>query len=111
MGGASSSFSINVDGIPGPQVNDLDIDANDSIYVFVQVNVDPTSANLPFIIRDSIEVSYNGNPRKVQLEAWGKNAHFLRNKIIISANETWTNDLPYVILGSLTVDTNQQPDH
>jgi hypothetical protein len=106
MGGSASPFSINADGIPGPEVNDLEIDANDSLYVFVQVNVDPTANNLPFIIRDSIQVTYNGNTKKVQLEAWGQNAHFLRNKII-GADESWSNDLPYVILGSLTVDTNR----
>jgi len=40
------------------------------------------------------------------LEAWGQNAHFFRNKEI-TGSETWTNDLPYVILGSLIVDPNQ----
>src|SRR4029079_17650045 len=33
-GGASSFYKINVDGIVGPQVNNLDIEANDSLYVF-----------------------------------------------------------------------------
>jgi hypothetical protein len=106
MGGSGSAYKMNVDGISGSQFNNLEINANDSIYVFVQVNVNPSTANLPFIIRDSIEVTYNGNSRKVQLEAWGQNAHFLRNKVV-AVNETWNNDLPYVILGSLLVNTNQ----
>ena len=105
-GGASSFYKINVDGIVGPQVNNLDIEANDSLYVFVQVNIDPNANNLPFIVRDSIQISYNGKVRTVQLEAWGKNAHFFRNRHI-TVNETWINDLPYVILGSLTVDPNK----
>jgi hypothetical protein len=106
MGGAASAFKMNVDGIAGAQFSNLEINANDSIYVFVQVNVNPSVANLPFIVRDSIEVSYNGNTKKVQLEAWGQNAHFLRDKIV-TANETWNNDKPYVILGSLLINTNQ----
>ncbi|HEX4877474.1 MAG TPA: choice-of-anchor Q domain-containing protein [Chitinophagaceae bacterium] len=106
MGGSSSPFKMNVDGTPGSQFDGLEINANDSVYVFVQVNVNPNAANLPYVIRDSIQVSYNGNNRKVQLEAWGKNAHFMRNKVI-SANETWNNNLPYVILGSLVINTNQ----
>jgi hypothetical protein len=106
MGGAGSAYSINADGNPGPEVNNLEIEANDSLYVFVQVNIDPTINDLPFIIRDSIEVTCNGRSQIVQLEAWGKNAHFLRDKKI-SVDETWSNDLPYVILGSLTIDTNQ----
>ena len=105
-GGPTSSFTINVDGTAGPEVNGLEIEANDSLYVFVQVNINQSASNLPFIVRDSIEVSYNGNKKLVQLEAWGQNAHFFRNKEILS-NETWDNDLPYVILGYLYVDTNQ----
>jgi hypothetical protein len=106
MGGTSSAFKMNADGVPGIQFDNLEINANDSVYVFVQVNINPGTANLPFVIRDSIQVSYNGKSRLVQLEAWGRNANFLRNKVV-SSNETWNNNLPYVILGSLVVNTNQ----
>lgn len=102
MGGSSSVFKMNVDGIPGTQFSNIEIEPNDSLYVFAQVNVNPTATNLPFILRDSIEISYNGKKRLVQLEAWGQNAHFYRNKVI-AVNETWNNDLPYVILGSLLI--------
>lgn len=105
MGGNSSAFHINVDGTTGPEVTDIEIGANDSVYVFAQVTIDPNSANLPFIVRDSIQVSYNGRQRLVQLEAWGQNAHFFRDKQVLT-NETWNNDLPYVILGYLYIDTS-----
>ncbi len=105
MGGTSSVYKINVDGISGTQFSNLELNANDSLFVFAQVNVNPSAANLPFILRDSIEISYNGKTRKVQLEAWGQSAHFFRNKIV-TVNETWNNDLPYVILGSLGVNDN-----
>jgi hypothetical protein len=105
MGGSNSAFKMNVDGIPAAEANDLEIEANDSLYIFVQVNVNPNAANLPFVIRDSIQINYNGNERLVQLEAWGQNAHFFRDKDI-TTNETWTNDLPYVILGYLHIDEN-----
>src|SRR5690242_293285 len=32
-GGASSPFKINVDGIAGPQVNNTEVLANDSVYI------------------------------------------------------------------------------
>ena len=105
MGGAGSAYKMNVDGIATTDASNIEIAANDSIYVFVQVNVNPNAANLPFVIRDSIQVNYNGNKRIVQLEAWGQNAHFLRNKQVVT-DETWTNDLPYVILGFLHVNPN-----
>lgn len=104
-GGAASPFKINVDGKPGPLVNNLEIKAKDSIYVFVTVTIDPNTANLAFIVQDSIEINYNGKTQWVQLDAFGQNAHFFRNRII-SGTETWNNDLPYVILGGLVIDTN-----
>lgn len=106
MGGAGSVFKMNVDGTAGTQFSNIEIEANDSLYVFAQVNVNPGAANLPFILRDSIEINFNGNKRLVQLEAWGQNAHFFRDKVV-AVNETWNNDLPYVILGSLLINTNQ----
>lgn len=103
-GGASSPFRINVDGVPGPQVSSVEVQGNDSVYVFVTVSINPTAQNLPFVVRDSIEITYNGNSTWVQLEAYGRNAQFHRNRVI-TGNETWNNNLPHVILGGLTVDT------
>lgn len=104
-GGSASPFKINVDGVSGPVVSNTEVLARDSVYVYVTVSVNPNAANLPFLVRDSIEIVYNGNKKFVQLDAWGRNAHFFRDKRI-TGPEIWNNDLPYVILGSLTVDTN-----
>lgn len=103
-GGAASPFKINVDGIVGPQATNAEVLGNDSIYIYVTVTINPTAQNLPFVVRDSIEITYNGNRQWVQLDAFGQNAHFYRNRKI-NGTETWNNDLPYVILGGLTVDT------
>jgi len=104
MGGNNSSFRININGNPSQAVENIEIENNDSIYVFVSVTVNPNSSTLPFILSDSVQVIYNGNTRYVQLQAYGQNARFLRNTVI-AANTTWTNELPYVILGTLRVDT------
>ncbi len=104
MGGATSAYKMNVDGTATNEINNLDIEANDSIYVFVSVTINPNAANLPFIVSDSILVSYNGNNRYVQLQVYGQNANFLRNRVI-TGNVVWANNLPYVILGSIRVDT------
>jgi Periplasmic copper-binding protein (NosD) len=101
-GGDSSPFMINVNGTIGPVVNGLSIAARDSAYVFVTVKVDPSTASMPFVVRDSIEISYNGNREFVQLEAYGQNARFLRNRVI-TGDEVWQAGLPYVLLGGLEV--------
>ena len=103
-GGDASSFKININGVPASQVSNVELAANDSLYVFVTVRIDPNLSGLPFIVKDSIKINYNGNNRFVQLEAYGQNANFLRNGVI-RENRTWSNNLPYVILGSLQVDT------
>jgi len=104
-GGISSPFKINAMGVPGPVISSIDVADNDSLYVFVSVSINPTAANLPFVVRDSIEVWSNGNKKVIHLEAYGRNAHFFRSKII-TGDETWNNDLPYVILGALEIKEN-----
>jgi len=101
-GGISSAFKINVDGVPGPVVDNIEIDANDSVHVFVTAKIDPTATNTPFVVQDSILIAYNGNERWIQLEAWGRNATFYRSRVI-TGNESWTKNKPYVILDGLLV--------
>jgi hypothetical protein len=105
MGGTASAFKININGVSAQEVNNIELAANDSMYIFVSVHINPNLDNLPFIVKDSIQISYNGNTRFIQLEAFGQNANFLRNRII-DVNTTWNNRLPYVILDRLQIDTN-----
>lgn len=100
-GGATSSFSINVDGVAGTSFSDLELNAHDSMYVFVKVSIDPQSVNSPFLVQDSIEINYNGNTSKVFLQAFGQNARYITDDI--KKSTTWDNSLPYVIQNTLTV--------
>lgn len=104
MGGAQSRYAIIIDGSPGPELDNIDLDAGDSLYIFVAVRIDPNSANLPFIVQDSIQVAYNGNQQYIQLQAWGQNANFLRSQVL-TGNTVWNSTLPYVIQGGLQIDT------
>src|SRR5579872_4264497 len=88
MGGSQSRFSINIDGSPGPEQDNIDLDAGDSLYIFVAVRIDPGAANLPFIVTDSIQVAFNGNQQYIQLQAWGQDAHFIRNGVV-TGNVNW----------------------
>ncbi len=103
-GGATSPFRINVDGVSASEINNIEMNANDSLYVFVQVNIDPNNSTLPFIAIDSILIDFNGNKRYVQLQAYGQNAIFLKN-IKLQGNVMWNSTLPYVIVGGIQVDT------
>ena len=77
-GGIASAFKININGASSVEADNIEINANDSIYIFVQVNVNPSSVTNPFILSDSISIDYNGNKKWVQLQAYGQNAVFLK---------------------------------
>lgn len=112
IGGEHSRFKINLDGETGTEFRDKIIPANDSIYTFLNVTIDPTDASSPFIIEDSILFLTNGNTQMIKLVAYGQNAHYIVGeqtvssflypfKIVADSLETthWYNDLPYVIYG------------
>lgn len=102
-GGIGSAFKLNINGQAGPEQTDLELAANDSLYVFVQVTIDPTSSNTPFVVRDSISIRLNGHEQWVQLDAYGQNAHYLPSQHI-TGEQNWVNDLPYIITGTIQVD-------
>jgi hypothetical protein len=116
-GGNSSNYRINIDGSPTLSSNDVEIAANDSIFIFVKATIDPASGNTPFIVEDSIIFETNGNIQDVDLVAWGQNARYIladqfvqgfpRFKIVAGENEQviWNNELPYVIYGFAVVDS------
>jgi hypothetical protein len=102
---AFASYELNVDGISGSVIKDVEIPANDSIFAFIEITINekPTE-QFPFIIEEKIEFITNGNNQQVQVEAFGQNAHFLVDSILVG-NQVWNNDLPYVVYGGFLVDT------
>jgi hypothetical protein len=101
-GGNTSAFSININGEQTQHKNDLIINGQDSINLFVKVSINPNSTNLPFLVQDSILFNTNGNKQVIQLLAYGQNAVFI-NESAVNTNTIWTKALPYIINGSLTV--------
>ena len=126
--GSASFYKLNVDGVagtPGAVFTNLQIAAKDSMYIFVQVNINPNAnpSVSPFIYRDSIVFEVNGNKQYFSLIAFGQNAyyHMPNQKLIMSntqalyysldttvnglASVTWKNDKPHLIYGYLVVDS------
>jgi len=116
--GNSSQYQINVDGTPVISTEDIEIAANDSMFIFIRVNVDPTDEFAPFVLSDSLLFETNGNLQDVNLVAWGQNAdYFLGDRYIeglsypytIIAREgtdtVWEDDKAKVIYGWAVVDS------
>jgi len=53
-GGSSSPFRLNIDGFPSDDLTDLEIEGEDSAFVFAEVTIDPNNQLNPFIVEDSI---------------------------------------------------------
>ncbi len=105
-GGAKSQFRINVDGSLSADnhFSDIEIRAKDSMYIFVEVTVDPRDVNAPVLVTDSVIFRINGVEQKVRLEAFGQDMILFRNKLILN-DTTLSADKPYLIYGNLTVDS------
>lgn len=118
--GNASFFRLNVDGLPGKSFTNLEIAANDSMYIFVEVTINPTfdPSISPFIYKDSILFEINGGQQHFDLIAFGQNAyyHMPNQKIIFSntqalyygvepCNATWATDKPHLIYGYAVVDS------
>lgn len=97
-GGTASNFRMNVDGSPTLSTGDILLRGGDSMYVFVDVTIDPNNMNSPLMIEDSILFETNGNLQRVLLNAVGQDAYF-HYYATLSCNEIWTNDKPHVIYG------------
>lgn len=104
-GGNNSPFLLNIDGFSGNSVSNLEIHPKDSLYIFIQVFINPTGQNLPLFIRDSILFTANQTTQNVKLIAYGQDVHLIKNQTL--QTQTWQADKPYLIYGNVTVDTLQ----
>ncbi len=103
MGGSSSVYRLNIDGIATDRVTQYKIAPKDSFYLFVQVTPRITSLGNPLFIEDSIMFTTNGNEQKIHLVAWGQDAHYLMDSVI-DYDVVWSDKTkPYVIWNSILV--------
>lgn len=108
------NFIFNIDGTRGPEARDIVIWGEDSIFLFVEVEVDPTEPEntSPFIAEDRLLFETGDVQEEIVLLAFGQNANYVngfnRGRFLpISCDNgtvTFPSDLPTVIYGSLIID-------
>lgn len=105
VGGSNSSFHVNVNGVNNANniFTDMEISANDSMYIFISVTINSTS---PLFIEDELIFTTNGNKQTINLQAFGQSMEILRNKYILN-DTTLTADKPYLIFGYAAIDTTK----
>ena len=102
--GTNSMYRINVNGFAGTEFTDVEIPEKDSIFVFVEVTIDPNNGTTPMIVEDKIIFSTNGHKQQVVLNAFGQDAYFHVNEIL-TVSTVWPNDKPHVIYNYCAVDS------
>ena len=104
-GGDESSFRLNVNGYAESELTDVRIRAKDSLYIFVEVTIDPVHSNSPIVVSDSIIVSTRERRQTVKLIAYGQDVILLKKEWL--KTQTFTKDKPYLISDYIVVDTTQ----
>ena len=104
--GGSSGFRLNVDGRKGDIFSNIPIWAKDSLYIAVEVTVNPNAENQPFVVYDSVIFTTNGVQQSVIFEAYGQNVHILRGATVFDKDTTLTADRPYLVFDSVFIAEN-----
>ena len=104
-GGKDSDYRLNINGTPTNSMTDIKLDGNDSLYIFVEVTVDPNNHHSPMVVKDSVIFNINDNLQDIKLVAWGQDVHLINGRLLNT--QTWKADKPYLIYNSAMVDTQQ----
>ncbi len=136
--GEASNYRLNVDGMAGKEFANVELLANDSLYIFVETTVDiQTEAqnSLQFLYTDAIEFDSGTNSQKVELVTLVKDAIFifpnrdmgmvetltfdadgdgtpdetnLQGRFLAADELNFTNEKPYVIYGFAAVNEGDE---
>jgi hypothetical protein len=101
----NNGFRLNINGHAANTLSDVVLAKDDSIFIFVEVKVNPLSGNSPIIVLDSVIFEMTSHQHKIYLMAIGQNVNKINGEII-SGNVFWPDDKPYLIFNSMLVDTN-----
>ncbi|MBN2349711.1 MAG: hypothetical protein JXJ22_12765 [Bacteroidales bacterium] len=103
--GEDSKFRMNVDGQMASHVEDIELFSNDSMFIFIEVTLDPVNSNDPMVILDSVLFETNGNQQNIKLVAFGQDVHLINGELLNT--QTWTADKPYLVYNSMAIDENE----
>jgi hypothetical protein len=99
----NSPFRLNINGRRTDLLENVEIPAKDSIFIFVEVTLDPNGLNNPMVVQDSVVFQTNGNIQDVDLVAFGQDVHLINGEIL--KTQHWINDKPYLVYNSMLIDS------
>lgn len=106
MNPEKTGFRMNVDGFAGNKVNNVDLLKKDSLFIFIEITVDPLNSESSLFISDSIKFNINGSTQYVHLEAVGQDAEVWTGGRIIEHDTTLVAGKPLLIFDSIYIKKN-----
>lgn len=103
--GETSPYFINVNGQSGKNISDINIEGNDSLWVFASVNIEPGNVNDPFVVEDRLIATVGDREFVLPILGYGQDAIYITDSLLQS--QTWTKTKPYVIINNAYVDEGQ----
>jgi len=100
----TSNYRLNINGLPQNDARNVQLPKGDSLYIFVEATIDPNSALTPYLVVDSVMFRSGNKTGKVNLTAFGQNAHFVGNEFL-PCDTVWTDLLPIVVYQSVAIDS------
>lgn len=97
-------FRMNVDGMTGRSFDNVEIRANDSIFVFVEATLPENGRNVPVDVLSHIEFRCNGVASRLPVKAFGRDVVRLKGDTRFSGEVTLDPSKPYHITDSVVVE-------
>ncbi len=104
-GGKQSDFRLNVNGDASNESYNVQIPAQDSIFIFVEALLGKNGGNIPLVTEDSIIFTINNIEQKVRILAWGQDFVMIKSNHIRTS--VWNKDRPYLVYNEAFVDSGQ----
>ncbi len=104
-GGDDSPFRLNINGYAENELADVKVRAKDSLFVFVEVTINPVNSNSPIVVSDSVIIRTRERRQSVKLIAYGQDVILMQKEWL--KTQTFTKDKPYLISDYIVVDTAQ----
>lgn len=103
--GQDSYFRLNVDGQKGFNFSDITLRENDSMYIFIGMNMPQQDSDEPVFVKDSLVFMTNGVMQDVKLLSHGWDALPLHG-LSIESDTVFSGKKPIIIYDSLVVKEN-----
>ena len=93
---SESAYRLNVNGVQLNDVMNIKLDAKDSLFIFIEVELESKDEDAPRLIEDQLNFTLNGQVQKVILKAFAQDVYKVDANITESS--IWTGNRPYLLI-------------